>query len=66
MKQQGAQVSADAPRPMVTMFVRPVAVLASDEIVEPSDKRYVVLSKLAAHNGHARTSTATALVRRVR
>ena len=54
----------DGPRPMVTMFVRPTAVLASDEIVHPSDKRYVVLSKLATHNGFARRAGSDVLVRR--
>ena len=67
MKQVQATSEAETgPRPMVTMFVRPVAVLASDEIVQPTDKRYVVLSKLAAHNGHPRSVNATTLVRRVR
>ena len=52
----------EVPQPMTTMFVGKA--LAQDEVVQPTDKRYIVLSKLAAHNGHPRTASATVLVRR--
>jgi len=63
---QTETAQGEGPQPMTTMFVRPVAKLEGDEVVKPEDKRYPVLSRLAAHNGFGKSSTATVLVRRRR